>query len=98
MQHIEEEDNGFEANLAKLHSNPFSLADSLSNRRGYRPLSVHTGYVFDPFGIERGLPLGASAAAVKKHECPIVEGDFSTLVSTPGKCIDWQPCLRVTDT
>ena len=60
-------------------------SESMSRRRGFRPLSIHTGKAFDPFGL--GGSLGPCYRDMKPsgNGPETIEADFVTLVSSTRK-------------
>jgi hypothetical protein len=65
---------------------------SISRRRGFRPLSIHTGKAFDPFALG-GSPKPDHMEARQSSNGPeMIEADFATLVS----CTRKPPIFRST--
>lgn len=55
---------------------------SISRRRGFRPLSIHTGKAFDPFGFG-GSPKPDHNDHNRTENTPeTIEADFATLASS----------------
>src|SRR5947199_5094549 len=58
---------------------------SISRRRGFRPLSIHTGKAFDPFGLG-GVPKPDHKETRRSSNGPeMIEADFATLASSTRK-------------
>jgi hypothetical protein len=58
---------------------------SMSKRRGFRPLSIHTGKAFDPFGFG-GSPKSDLKGTKRSDNSPgVIEADFARLVSSTRK-------------
>jgi len=45
------EEREIESSPSGLYEKRTNFAGSISKRRGFRPLSIHTGKAFDPFGV-----------------------------------------------
>ena len=54
---------------------------SISRRRGFRPLSIHTGKAFDPFRLEGGSKPDHKEIRPSSNGPEMIEADFATLVS-----------------
>ena len=54
---------------------------SISRRRGFRPLSIHTGKAFDPFRLEGGSKHDHKEIRPSSNGPEMIEADFATLVS-----------------
>ena len=54
---------------------------SMSRRRGFRPLSIHTGKAFDPFGFGASPKPDLKSAKSSENGLKVIEADFATLVS-----------------
>jgi hypothetical protein len=58
---------------------------SISRRRGFRPLSIHTGKAFDPFAPERSPKPDHMETRRSSNGPEMIEADFATLVSCTRK-------------
>lgn len=58
---------------------------SISRRRGFRPLSIHTGKAFDPFGFSGNPKSDPKNTRASNYAPDTIEADFATLVSSSRK-------------
>jgi hypothetical protein len=58
---------------------------SMSRRRGFRPLSIHTGKAFDPFGFGGGAKPEPKNTNIISNSPETIEADFTTLASCARK-------------
>lgn len=56
-------------------------SSSISRRRGFRPLSIHTGKAFDPFGFAGSLSPESKDVKPTQKAPKTIEADFATLAS-----------------
>jgi hypothetical protein len=61
----------------KLHEPLFSI----SRRRGFKPLSIHIGKAFDPFGFGEGAKSEPKNTKTISNSLETIEADFATLTS-----------------
>jgi len=54
---------------------------SISRRRGFKPLSIHTGKAFDPFGFDGGAKPEPKNTKTISNSPETIEADFATLAS-----------------
>lgn len=54
---------------------------SISRRRGFRPLSIHTGKAFDPFGFGGVAKPEPKDTKTISNDTETIEADFATLAS-----------------
>jgi hypothetical protein len=64
----------------KLHQPLFSI----SRRRGFKPLSIHTGKAFDPFGFGEAKSEPKNTKTISNSP-ETIEADFATLTSRAGE-------------
>lgn len=70
--------------LSKMMGETEELSEtsgSISRRRGFRPLSIHTGKAFDPFRLEGGSKPDHKEIRPSSNGPKTIEADFATLVS-----------------
>jgi len=70
--------------LSKMMGETEGLSEtsgSISRRRGFRPLSIHTGKAFDPFRLEGGSKPDHKEIRPGSNGPEMIEADFATLVS-----------------
>jgi hypothetical protein len=60
-------------------------SESISRRRGFRPLSIHTGKAFDPFGFGGSPKSDPKNTRTSNYAPDTIEADFATLVSSSRK-------------
>jgi hypothetical protein len=70
---------------------------SISRRRGFRPLSIHTGKAFDPFSLEGDSEPDRKEIRPSNNGPKMVEADFAVLTSlTRGPSIFRSTALTLT--
>jgi len=70
--------------LSKMMGETEELSEtsgSISRRRGFRPLSIHTGKAFDPFRLEGGSKPDHKEIRPSSNGPEMIEAEFATLVS-----------------
>ena len=70
LQVITEENAKSESSSTTSQSSATITGGSISKRRGFRPLSIHTGKAFDPFGKCQD-PMTSSHGTVRNSSCDI---------------------------
>ena len=84
------------ATVEELEKLP-EASGSMSERRGFRTLSIHTGKAFEPFGLvesPKSSPRNTRAGA-NCHDT--VKADFATLISSTRKpCLLLSPIITLT--